>query len=169
MSFRLAIEVVLVVTVVAAWADDAVKSTPQDVTFCQLAKDPSSFLGKRIRVRALYVFGFELQMLKSPVCCPVSEQKMGVDFDPAMDDQSEKLFHKLDKGMGFALAVFVGRFERVSNVSSHCHREIGSNSLWRELRRWKNPLGRRDRARTHIGFRGIARYRLRHSRLEARS
>jgi hypothetical protein len=114
----LAIGFVLVVTVVAAWADDGVESARQDVTFCQLAKDPSSFLGKRIRVRALYVFGFELQMLKSPVCCPVSEQKMGVDFDPAMDDRSEKLFHKLDKGMGFALAVFVGRFEKVSNVSS---------------------------------------------------
>jgi hypothetical protein len=118
MNFRFAIWIVVLVMSVAAWGDDSVASNPQDVDYCQLAKDPSSFTGKRIRVRALYVYGFEVQMLKSPACCPVPEPKMGVDFDPAMDDRSEKLFHKLDKGMGFALAVFVGRFERVSNVSS---------------------------------------------------
>ena len=114
----MSIWIALLLASVVAWGDDGVAIPPQEVTYCQLAKDPSSFLGKRIRVRALYVYGFELQMLKSPVCCPLPELKMGVDFDPAMDDRSEKLFHKLDKGMGFALAVFFGRFERITNVSS---------------------------------------------------
>jgi hypothetical protein len=118
MNFRLAIWIALLATGVAAWAADGVDSAPEEVNFCQLAQNPSSFLGKRIRVRALYVYGFELQMLKSPVCCPVAEPKMGVDFDLEMDDRSQKLFHKLDKGMGTALAVFVGRFGRISNVSS---------------------------------------------------
>jgi hypothetical protein len=118
MIFRLAIWIVLLVMSVAAWGDDRVEINPQDVDYCQLAKDPSSFIGKRIRVRALYAYWFEVQMLKSPGCCPVPEPKMGIDFDPAMDDRSEEMFHKLDKGTGFALAVFVGRFERISNVSS---------------------------------------------------
>jgi hypothetical protein len=118
MNFGFAIWIVVLVMSVGAWGDDRVESTPQDVDYCQLAKDPSSFIGKRIRVRALYVYGFEVQMLKSPGCCPVPEPKMGVDFDTAMDDRSEKLFHRLDKGMGFAVAVLVGRFERISNVSS---------------------------------------------------
>src|SRR3954452_3204426 len=118
MHLRLAIWIVLLVTSIVAWAHDHVDTTTQEVDYCQLAKDPSSFLGKRIRIRVLYVYGFEVQILKSPVCCPVREPKMGVDFDQEMDDRSQKLFRRLDKGMGVAIAVFDGRFERISNASS---------------------------------------------------
>lgn len=101
-----------------AKADDNIKSPPQEVTYCQLTKNPSAYLGKQVMVRAVLEYGFEIQILKSPVCCPEVEPIVGVEFSTGMNDRSEKLFHKLDKGMGVALAVFVGRFDRVSNSSS---------------------------------------------------
>ena len=100
-----------------ACASGSQDEPPLDMTYCQLAKDPSAFTGRRIRIRAIYVFGFEVQVLKSPVCCPVPEPKIGVEWDADMDDRSEKLFRRLDKGMGVALAIFVGRLSHVSNVS----------------------------------------------------
>jgi hypothetical protein len=51
-----------------AWAD-AMPEARLDVSYCQLAKDPSAFSGKRVRVRAIYHFGFEIQRLESLTCC----------------------------------------------------------------------------------------------------
>ena len=61
----------------AAWAADRPESPPQDVTYCQLAKDPDSFVGKLIRVRALYVYGFEVQMLRVPSLLPIARAEDG--------------------------------------------------------------------------------------------
>jgi hypothetical protein len=102
-----------------AWARGSRdEAPPLDITYCQLAKDPSAFTGRRIRIRAIYVYGFEVQLLKSPICCPEAGLKLGVELDDGMDDRSEKLFRRLNKGMGVAMAVFVGRLSHVSNVSS---------------------------------------------------
>jgi hypothetical protein len=100
-----------------AWAGDRREEPPLDVTYCQLAKDPSAFIGRQIRVRAIYVHGLEIQVSKSPVCCPDHEPKVGVELKADMDHRSEGLFRRFD-GMGEALAVFVGRLGHVSNVSS---------------------------------------------------
>jgi|SRR5271165_4648862 len=82
------------------------------VPYCELAKNPSAWVGKRIRVRAIYSFGFEIQRLKSPVCC--HEKELGIWVEPGsdLDRRSLRIFRKFGKmGMGWALAVFVGRFE----------------------------------------------------------
>jgi hypothetical protein len=76
-KFYIAILHVVVLACSAEWADDRPASPPLDVTYCELAKHPDSFTGKTIRLRALYVYAFEVQMLKSPVCCPLPEPKRG--------------------------------------------------------------------------------------------
>jgi hypothetical protein len=85
--------------------------TPQDVTYCQLAKDPSAFSGKRIRIRAIYSYMFEVSRLKSPTCCSERDTLIWVDFDEDLQGNSKKLFHKFPQGMGVVLAVFVGKIE----------------------------------------------------------
>jgi hypothetical protein len=91
---------------------DRPAAPPVDVSYCQIAKDPSAWIGKRIRVRAIYNFGFEIERLQSPACCPEKGSKIWVQVGSDVDGRSEKIFHKLDKvGAGSALAVFVGRFE----------------------------------------------------------
>jgi hypothetical protein len=102
----------------AAKADDNDAAVPLEVTYCQLVGNPSAYVRKRIIVRAIYEYGFEVRVLKSPACCPEIEPKVGVAFEPEMDNHSQKLFRKLDKGMGTALVLFAGTFEKVSNSSS---------------------------------------------------
>jgi hypothetical protein len=63
-----------------------------------------------MHVRAIYHYGFEFYRLESPICCEESATKIWVQAD-TLDDRSERLFRKLDKGMGWALVVFVGRFD----------------------------------------------------------
>ena len=104
----------LLLTCCIAWADDQPESPPMEVSYCQLAIDPSAWTGKRIRVRAIYHYGFEFYRLESPHCCQERATKIWVQTD-ALDGRSERLFRKLDKGMGWALVVFVGRFD-VGNV-----------------------------------------------------
>jgi hypothetical protein len=102
-----------------AWAGGRpVDRPPLDVTYCQLAKNPSSFMEERIRIRAIYIHGFEVQLLKSLACCSDPEPKIGVEFDVGVDDRSRSLFRRLDTGMGVAVVVFVGRLSHVKNVSS---------------------------------------------------
>jgi len=92
----------------AARAKDKPDSPPQDATYCQLAKDPSLFIGKRLRIRAIYRYAFEIQRLESPVCCSEGEIKIWVEIKAGLESHSGKLFRKLDKGAGLALVVFVG-------------------------------------------------------------
>jgi len=110
---------VCVLACVAGAADGQPGARVDEVTFCQLMKEPMAFVGKRIRIRAIYDYGFEVGFLRSPACCPERGPDVGVTFDPDMDGHSDAILHKLDKkGAGAALAVFVGRLDRVKNVSS---------------------------------------------------
>jgi hypothetical protein len=118
MKCWLALVVLLSSVCAAAKVNDSGRGVPLEVTYCQLVGNPSAYLGKRIVVRAIYGYGFEVKVLKSPTCCPGIEPQLGVAFDPEMDGHSQRLFLKLDKGMGTALAVFVGKLGKVSNVSS---------------------------------------------------
>ncbi|HSC46275.1 MAG TPA: hypothetical protein VLC94_10600 [Candidatus Acidoferrum sp.] len=79
-----------------------------DVTFCQLAKDPEAFSGKRVRIRAIYSYMFEISSLRPPECCPIREALVWVDFD---DEKARELLRQIPEGMGTVLAVFVGRIE----------------------------------------------------------
>jgi hypothetical protein len=83
----------------------------QEVTYCDLMRNPSSFTGRRIRVRAVYTYMFELSRLKPPVCCAKSDVPIWVEFSDQMKGNSRKLFHRFPKGMGFVLATFEGTFE----------------------------------------------------------
>lgn len=83
----------------------------QSVAYCTLAREPQSFAGKRIRVRAIYKYGFEIQQLDPPTCCAGRGPKIWVEMEPGLQGNSLKLFRKLPKGMGLALATFAGTFE----------------------------------------------------------
>jgi hypothetical protein len=87
------------------------ESTAQAVSYCDLVKAPQHFAGKRIRVRAIYKYGFEIQRLDSPACCPERGVKIWVEIETDLEADSLKAFHKFPKGMGLALATFEGMFE----------------------------------------------------------
>jgi len=84
---------------------------PEDVTFCELARNPNAYSGKRIRIRAVYSYMFEVSRLKSPTCCSERGESIWVDFDDDLHGKSKRLFKSFPKGMGVVLAVFVGRIE----------------------------------------------------------
>ena len=84
---------------------------PEDVKFCELAKNPTAYSGKRIRIRAVYSYFFEVSQLKSSTCCSDRGESIWVDFDEELHGESKKLFDSFPKGMGFVLGVFVGRIE----------------------------------------------------------
>jgi hypothetical protein len=84
---------------------------PQNVTYCQLAGDPTKFSGKRIRIQAIYSYMFELSTLRPPTCCVEHDIGIWVDFDSELEGKSKQLSEKFPKGMGFVLAVFVGTME----------------------------------------------------------
>jgi hypothetical protein len=84
---------------------------PRDVTHCQLAKDPSAFSGKRIRIRAIYSYMFEVSRPKLPTCCSDHDPQIWVNFDEELEGSSKRLFHKFPEGAEVVLAVFVGKVE----------------------------------------------------------
>lgn len=90
---------------------DESNSLPIEVSYCQLAKDPSLFVGKRIKIHALYRHTIETQLLESPVCCSEKDIRIWVQMDMNLDDRSEKMFRKIDKSHGTALVVFIGRLD----------------------------------------------------------
>jgi len=87
------------------------KSAVQAVSYCDLVKAPQQFAGQRIRVRAVYKYGFEIQRLDAPACCPERGAKIWVEIEEGLEGRSLKLYHKFPKGMGLALATFEGTFE----------------------------------------------------------
>src|SRR5258707_6551610 len=97
----------------SCWSSQAKhpEATAQAVAYCDLIKDAQSFSGKRIRVRAIYKYGFEIQRLDPPLCCPNRGLKIWVEIGEHLPNSSEKRFRKLPKGMGLALVTFVGTFE----------------------------------------------------------
>jgi hypothetical protein len=92
-------------------ARNKLETAPQDVTYCQVAKDPSAFSGKRIRIRAIYRYMFEIQRLEPPACCPDRMDKTWVEIGAGLEGDSLKQFNKFPKGIGVVLAVFVGTFD----------------------------------------------------------
>jgi hypothetical protein len=91
--------------------------TPQGVTFCQVANARSSFVGKRIRVRAIYSYMFEVSVLKPTKCCEGENHTIWVDFAENMDSRSAKLVHQFPEGMGVVLATFEGTIQYVGNTN----------------------------------------------------
>jgi hypothetical protein len=87
------------------------EADPQEVTYCQLAGDPTKFSGKRIRIQAIYSYMFEVSALRAPTCCPEHDIGIRVDFDSELEGESKRFFNKFPKGMGFVLAIFVGTIE----------------------------------------------------------
>ena len=87
------------------------EATAESVVYCDLVKAPQTFSARRIRVRAIYKYGFEIQQLDSPICCPGGGLKIWVEMGSKLQGKSLKLFRKFPKGMGLALATFVGTFE----------------------------------------------------------
>jgi hypothetical protein len=83
----------------------------KNVTYCQLAGDPTKFSGKRIRIQAIYSYLFEVSALRPRTCCAEHDIDIWVDFDSQLEGESKRLFNKFPKGMGFVLAVFVGTIE----------------------------------------------------------
>ena len=104
----------LAILFVSSWAP-ADAQQPEagvhEISYCDLAKNPQSFSGKRIRVRAIYKYGFEIQRLDPPSCCTENRVKIWVEIEPHLQGESLKLFRRFPKGMGIALATFVGTFE----------------------------------------------------------
>src|SRR5271170_58582 len=87
------------------------ETPPLDVNYCPLSKDPSAFSGKRIRIRAIYRYMFEIQRLEPPACCPDRMDKTWVEIDAGLEGHSLRRFNKFPEGMGVVLVVFVGRFD----------------------------------------------------------
>lgn len=92
-------------------ATQRTESTVLAVSYCDLVKTPQQFAGKRIRVHAIYKYGFENQRLDSPACCPERGVKIWVEIETGLEGDSLKVYHKFPKGMGLALATFEGTFE----------------------------------------------------------
>src|SRR6266436_2730935 len=74
--------------------------TVQEVSYCDLVKAPQQFAGKRIRVRAIYKYGFEIQRLDPPACCPEHRVKIWVEVEAGIEGGSLKVYRKFPKGMG---------------------------------------------------------------------
>jgi len=78
--------------------------------YCALADDPIPFVGKHIVVRAVYIYGFEIQRLDAADCCPSKKLNIWVEIGP-LDAQSRRFLKRFPKGMGLTLATFSGAFE----------------------------------------------------------
>lgn len=128
-------------------ADDNRGGPPQDLTYCQLVKDPSVFSGKRIRVRAIYAYFFEVSRLKPSACCPEGDVAIWVEFDDELKGSSKRLLHRFPKGLGFVLATFTGtlqgggpygdggyRFklvvDHIENVEAKAKPRLGQFPVW---------------------------------------
>jgi hypothetical protein len=98
--------VVLLLSAVAA----AESSAPVTISYCDLIRDPQSAVGKKITVRAVYRYGFELQRLDPADCCPGKRLKIWVEMGSSAG-RSKKFLDRFPKGMGLALATFSGQFE----------------------------------------------------------
>jgi hypothetical protein len=96
----------------AAQTNNYAAQLPEDVTYCQLAEAPSHFVGKTIRVRAIYSYMFEVSVLRPPECCQQQKHdSIWVEFDDELSRDSKHLQHSFPRGMGFVLATFTGKFE----------------------------------------------------------
>jgi len=107
---RRTVAISIVLLCCSANASSSPQKTAQELTYCDLARNPSAFSGKRIRVRAIYRYAFEIQRLEAPVCYPEGA-KVWLEIGSGIEGSSLKLFRKFPKGEGLVLATFVGTFE----------------------------------------------------------
>jgi len=105
------VSIVFLMDCCAVRASSNQQGAAQNVSYCDLAKNPSAFSGKRIRVRAIYRYAFEVQRLEPPACCPEAAPKIWVEINAGLEGSSLKLFHKFPKGEGLVLVTFAGTFE----------------------------------------------------------
>jgi hypothetical protein len=112
---------VMVASPLAGIAQSQANQSIQDVTFCQLMKDPSAYAGIQIRVRAIFRFVLEESDLEQPECCPDNIfRKMRVagpsgnpEYPDKFTKKTDRLAKRLYKGMsGVALVDLVGRIDR---------------------------------------------------------
>jgi hypothetical protein len=111
-----AICVVLAIPCAAHTSDNPQKSF-QDVNFCELVRNPSAFSGKRIRVRAIYRYFFEIDRLEAPSCCPKSAERISVQVSSDLEGKSRTFFRSFPKA-GLALGTFVGTLETGDNYGT---------------------------------------------------
>src|SRR5256885_250830 len=83
----------------------------QNLSFCELVKNPAAFSGKQIRLRAIYRYAFESQRLEPPTCCPAPGANIWVEISTNLEGKALRLFRNFPKGHGLVLATFVGRFD----------------------------------------------------------
>ena len=110
----------------------------QEVTFCQLAKNPAEFAGTPIRIRGIYRYALEENEFEPAECCPQQMRERfhaRIDGNPMYPDaHSKRLARKLAKNMSAtALVVFVGtlnghlmeveKVERIEKLSHPTDRE----------------------------------------------
>jgi hypothetical protein len=127
----------------AAAPVDHPNSPVQDVSFCQLAKAPSEFEGKPIRIRGIYRYVLEGSNFEQPECCPgqpLERFHVVINGNPMYPDaHSERLARKLTANMsGIALVVFVGTFhgnvlevDRVVGIERLSHpKDRDHDPLW---------------------------------------
>lgn len=111
MRTSMTLSIIFLFNCLAMLANSNPQGTPQGVSYCDLAKNPSAFSGKRIRVHAVYRYAFEIQRLEAPGCCPEAAPKIWVEIGATLEGSSLKLFNKFPKGEGLVLATFAGTFE----------------------------------------------------------
>jgi len=100
------------------------------VNYCDLIHNAASYDKKVIRVRALYVVGFEAAYLYDPVCTGESgsDDRAWVEYSDSFESSSNpkvaKQFHNLLKssksnkyGLGRVEVLFVGKFDGVRQTS----------------------------------------------------
>jgi hypothetical protein len=115
------------------------ETEPQEITFCQLAGDPGKFSGKRIRIRAIYAYMFEVSALRPPSCSNDHDIGVWVDFDSELEGKSKKLFSKFPKDMGFVLGVFIGTVETGDSYGTGQHVHFFVEHIEEVEQQVKNP------------------------------
>ena len=113
MRIAVALSIFFLMSCCSTLAKSNPPGTRQDVNLCDLAHDPSAFSGKRIRVRAIYRYDFEMQSLASPACCPVAPPDIAVVVQVAAEEEGKfpQVFRRFQKHGGLLLATFTGTFE----------------------------------------------------------
>jgi hypothetical protein len=86
------------------------RAKPEKVTYCDLISSPDRHLGKQIRIRTIYKYAFEMQVLEPPDCCADKPVKIWVEVGP-LNGRSRKLLQRFPSGMGLGLATFTGILE----------------------------------------------------------
>jgi hypothetical protein len=88
----------------------------QDVSFCMLSNRPTDFARQRIRIRGVFRFALEEEVLEQPECClggKVKKIRVSIDGNPVYPNaHSQQLTRELFKrASGVSLVVFVGTFQ----------------------------------------------------------